>query len=83
MSLFDEATVWEIEVLQQLLKTDLAGAIAAMPSVEYMECFLWRAWVAARHNGHPDVTLDEIRQLPYLQLLEAQAADGGVTDAAT
>lgn len=79
MNVFDDATVHEIEVLQNLIDGNLPEAIAAMTSVTDIRAYLWRAWVAARHNGHPNVTLNDIRALPYLQLLEATAE--GVTDA--
>jgi hypothetical protein len=78
MTVFDEATAGEIEALQDLRGLTLPEAMIAMMDVTDIRSFIWRAWVAARHNGHPDATLDDIRALPYLQLLEATA--GEVTD---
>lgn len=79
--MFDDVTAGEMRVLQQLLGTNLPGAIAAMPSVDRIECYVWRAWIAARHNGHPDLSLDDVWSVPYLQLLTAQAEDGVGDDA--
>lgn len=78
MTLFDEATAGEIEELQELRGLTLPEALLAMTDVTDIRSYIWRAWVAARHNGHPDATLDDIRALPYLQLLEATAE--GVSD---
>ena len=83
MNIFDNATAGEMEALQDLLDCSLPEAILAMPSATDIRCFIWRAWVAARHNGHPNATLDDIRQVPYLQLLEATAGEEPDGDPAT
>ena len=80
MTLFDDATAGEIEALQDLRGLTLPEALLAMTDVTDIRSFIWRAWVAARRNGHPDAPLDDIRGLPYLQLLEATAQGPEVTD---
>jgi hypothetical protein len=72
--------VGEMETLQSLLGCGLPEAMARMYSVDDVRLYLWRAWVAARRNGHPDATLDDLRQVPLLSMLEATAT-AEVTDA--
>lgn len=72
MNLFDEATAAEIIALQKLLDCSLPEALLRMAGVDDMRLYVWRAWVAARHAGQ-DVTLETVAELPYIQLLQAQA----------
>ena len=76
--MFDDAAAGVVEALQDLRGLSLSEALVAMMDDSDIRSFIWRAWVAARHNGHPNATLDDIRALPYLQLLEATAE--GVPD---